>query len=169
MTNVKKDSAVGLRQDQVIQSGLQVQAFPGLAGLRVDQYPHLIMSTELVWGSLATRSSRRVVPFNFRIVEMMSILRTAPVGSNAKRLFQIGTSTSAGLFFSTKASFNSSSALGRKRLMTATDVSTAYSANASTCSSAGTAGMLFQFTLKPTATVLSTAGSIIGIAVVVPR
>jgi hypothetical protein len=174
MTNTRKDTGGAARQDQVELSGLLVASFPGLKGLRADTFPLIITSTELIWSSTATKTSRKVVPFNYKVVGLMTQLNTAPIGSAGKRKFVVGTATDDDCIFTTGAFFFNSSSSGgvgvaaaRKDLFTATDVGS--SLQTAFCSSSGTCGQMIQFKTKPTATALSTVGSIFGIAIVIPR
>lgn len=156
-------AAAQRRASEVVMDGRLVGKFPGLAGglYTLDRHPTIITSTEMSWSSTATKKSQRLVPFNFTAVDLVTFLRTKPVGAAGKRKFQVGTVTSASLFFVTgNYFFSSATNTGLKRQGSATNWQSA---------NVDCAATVVQFTLPPTATALSTNGSIYASLLVVAR
>jgi hypothetical protein len=151
------------KSEEVITTGAIVGQFPALGGIDGGAFPYIVTSSEIAFGSLATNFSRRVIPFNFKVLDFYTKMITAPVGSAAARKIVLGTATSQSLYFVTgNLVFNSSSPLTLIRRGTATNFQTA-------AALLGTAGMLLTVTAKPTATVLSTKGAFVGIVICVAR
>jgi len=150
------------RSSEIYLDGRWVSKFPGMAaGFTADRIPQVILSTGMSWSSTATKKSFRLVPFNFTAVDLAIFLQTKPTGSAAKRLIQVGTVTSASLFFVTGNYYlNSATTTGLKIKGSATNFKT---------TQADCAATVVQFTLPPTATAIVTAGLVYAGLVVVAR
>lgn len=156
------------KANQVEINGLLKYWIPGLTGYRMDNLPFLIMTSEMDWHSTATRTSRKPVPFNYRLVDIWTRLITAPVGNSG--IFRAGTATDGDLFFTTtpKIAFNSNSAVttaaGLVRRTNATG------GNFATAAASGLAGQLLQMQTRRVGTgAFSTKGAVVGIFAVIPR
>lgn len=162
--STKYDPLARAKLDEVAFSGRVSGAMPGLRNLRADAAPQYFFTTNLVWGSTATRTSKiGPIPFNFQIADIFTVLKTAPVSTGNKR-FVVGTTTDDDLFFVTgnfKFSSGDSTTAdgGSVRRTTATNTQTL----------TGNAGQILQVKLRPTAAAISNAGSVYGVLVVVPR
>lgn len=161
--STRNDPLARAKADEVTWSGRARGAIPGLANYRLDAAYQLFFSTNLVWGSTATRTSKvGPLPFNFKIADVFTILKTAPVSTGAKK-FRIGTTTDDDLFFVTgNFKFASGDSVttdgGMVRRGSATNLIV----------TAGSVGQIVQFKLPPTAAVVSNAGSVYGVLVLVP-
>lgn len=162
--STKYDPLARAKLDEVVFSGRVRGAMPGLANLRADAAPQYFFTTEMVWNSTATRTSKiGPIPFNFQIADIFTVLKTAPVSTGSKK-FVIGTTTDDDLFFVTgNFKFTSGDSIttdgGVVRRTTATNVATLE----------GSAGQQLQVKLKPTSAVTTTDGSVYGVLVLVPR
>lgn len=153
------------KTEETIHSGRSVEALPGLYGLRGDQIPYLITTSEVPWHSTATNFSRRVVPYNFKLVEFMVRLVQAPTTNSGR--FKAGTSTALALFFATTGTANrigtATTALTLRRLTTSSNFQ-------SSAAAAGTSGMMVQLsTVRAAAGSYAVKGALVGIFVAVPR
>lgn len=154
--------------EELLFGGALTRGIPGLYGLTGDSMPFIVTTSEMDWHSTATRTSRRVVPFAFKLVDFWTRLVTAPVGATGT--FRLGTSTSVSLFFNSGTlSFNSNSPVlvgttGFIRRTTATNFKTANAL-------LGVAGQLVQMQTvrKGAGAAFSTKGVVIGLWCVVPR
>lgn len=155
------------RSVEVMRSGREKAAFPGLGNLGMDAIPQVFYTTLLSWGSLATRSTTfPAVPYNFTIVDIFTVLKTAPVDTGTNRI-RVGTATDDDLFFVTGnlVAFTSSSVVTKGSSQTRHTSAT----NALGLATRGLSGMQLKFTLPPVAAVTTTDGEVFGVLVVVPR
>lgn len=158
----KKPPLGRAKADEVNWNGRAAGALPGLRAYTMDANVQLYFSTAMSWGSLATKTTKiGPLPFDFNIVDIFTVLKTAPVSTGNKK-FRIGTTTDDDLFFSTMAfKFTSgdSTTSGVVRRTTASNFILA----------TGRAGQIVQFKLPPTAAVVSNGGSVFGVLAIVPR
>lgn len=159
MTGVKGKHSPAALSDQLQHSGREVNNFPGMRGLTLDQHARILTSTNMTWGSTATKTSRAFVPYNYTIKDIFRHMTTAPVSTGSKK-FRVGTTTDDDLHFVTgNFKFASGDTTGFSRMTTATNFILA----------TGNAGMVLQFKLPPTAAVVSNGGSMYFGVVLVPR
>lgn len=156
-----------VRSVEVTRSGREKAAFPGLGNYQGDAIPQVFYTTLLSWGSLATRSTTfPAMPYNFSIVDIFTVLKTAPVDTTANKI-RVGTATDDDLFFVTGnlVAFSSSSVVTKGSAQTRWTAAT----NARLLATGGLSGMQLKFTLPPQAAVTTTDGEVFGVLVVVPR
>lgn len=152
------------KTDEVSQSGRLRGAVPGMAPYAADAFPLFLFSTNMAWGSLATKTSvQRPIPFNYTIADLFTVLKTAPVSTGNKK-FRVGTTTDDDLFFVTgNFKFVSGDSVttdgGMVRRGSATNLVV----------TSGSVGTIPQFKLPPTAAVVSNGGSVYGVLVIVPK
>ena len=153
--------------EDLLFGGALVKGIPGLYGLTGGGIPFIVTTSELPWHSTTTQTSRKVVPFNYKLIDFWTRLITAPVGNSGK--FRLGTATSVSLFFGTGTlSFNSNSpvtvaATGFIRRTTATN----FVASAAVL---GVAGQLVQMQVARKGTgAFTTKGAVVGLWAVIPR
>ena len=155
------------RSVEVTRSGREKAAFPGLGNYALDAIPHVFYTTLLSWGSLATRSTTfPAMPYNFSIVDIFTVLKTAPVDTGSNKI-HVGTATDADLFFVTGnlVAFSSTSVVTKGSAETRWTGAT----NVRVLATGGKSGMQLKFTLPPVAAVTTTDGEVFGVLVVIPR